>query len=38
MKEASWEECRDLRLEALKEEPIAFGSSFEEENTLSETE
>ena len=26
-----WEEYRDLRLEALKGDPVAFGSSFEEE-------
>lgn len=36
--ESRWKECQDLRLEALKEEPLAFGSSFEEENTFSEKE
>ncbi len=30
--------CRDLRLEALKSDPSAFGSSFEEEVTLTEGE
>jgi ribosomal protein S18 acetylase RimI-like enzyme len=31
-----WQEFRDLRLEALKEEPAAFGSSYEEEQALKE--
>ena len=31
-----WKECRDLRLEALKEEPQAFGSLFEDEKCLTE--
>jgi ribosomal protein S18 acetylase RimI-like enzyme len=33
-----WKECRDLRLEALKNEPFAFASSYEEEIKLSESE
>lgn len=33
-----WKECRDIRLDALMKNPIAFGSSFEEENKLSQTE
>lgn len=33
-----WEACRDLRLEALREEPLAFGSSYEEEKNISEAE
>lgn len=33
-----WEEYRDLRLEALKSDPYAFGSSFEEEVGLAEDE
>ncbi len=36
--ESRWEECRDLRLEGLKEEPLAFGSSYEEEEILTEQE
>jgi ribosomal protein S18 acetylase RimI-like enzyme len=31
-----WQDSRDLRLEALQMEPSAFGSSYEEELTLSE--
>lgn len=31
-------EYRDFRLEALKKEPIAFGSSYDEEKSLSEEE
>jgi ribosomal protein S18 acetylase RimI-like enzyme len=31
-----WEEYRELRLEALKQDPIAFGSSFEEERDMPE--
>ena len=33
-----WRDCRDLRLEALKNDPMAFGSSYEEEESLSENE
>lgn len=33
-----WKEYRDLRLEALKTDPIAFGSSYEEEVKLSKEE
>ena len=33
-----WKECRNLRLEALQAVPIAFGSSYEEERSLSENE
>lgn len=29
-----WEEYRELRLEALKKEPMAFSSSYEEELEL----
>lgn len=36
--ESRWKECRDLRLEALMEEPIAFGSSFVEEKHITESE
>ncbi len=36
--ESRWKECRDLRLEALKEEPLAFSSSYEGEKLLSEKE
>ena len=36
--ESRWKECRDLRLESLREEPLAFGSSYEEEEALSEKE
>jgi len=32
-----WQEGRDLRLEALQNDRLAFGSSFEEENKLSDT-
>jgi RimJ/RimL family protein N-acetyltransferase len=32
-----WQDYRDLRLEALKTEPLAFGSSFEEERFNPET-
>ena len=31
-----WEEYRELRLEALKQDPTAFGSSFEEEQDMPE--
>jgi ribosomal protein S18 acetylase RimI-like enzyme len=33
-----WRDFRDLRLEALKSDPSAYGSSFEEEETLAEDE
>lgn len=33
-----WKEYKQLRLEALEKEPLAFGSSFEEEKDLSEKE
>ena len=33
-----WKDYRDLRLEALKSDPIAFGKSYEEEITLSKKE
>jgi ribosomal protein S18 acetylase RimI-like enzyme len=36
--ESRWQDYRDLRLEALKEEPLAYGSSYEEELPLSEAE
>ena len=36
--ESRWAEGRDLRLEALREEPFAFGSSYKEESLLSEKE
>jgi GNAT superfamily N-acetyltransferase len=32
-----WQDFRDLRLEALKSEPIAFSSSYEEEQLLPES-
>jgi ribosomal protein S18 acetylase RimI-like enzyme len=35
--QSRWQDYRDLRLEALKAEPLAFGSSFEEEQLNSET-
>lgn len=38
MPETEWKACRDLRLEALKEEPLAFGSSFEEEILFTQVE
>lgn len=38
LEEDRWKEYRDLRLEALKKEPIAFGSSFDEEKNISEEE
>jgi RimJ/RimL family protein N-acetyltransferase len=34
--EERWQEYRDLRLEALKEEPLAFSSSFEDEQSTPE--
>ena len=33
-----WKDYRDLRLEALKSDPIAFGSSYEEEIAISKEE
>ena len=36
--EERWKECRDLRLQALQKDPIAFSSSYEEEKDLSEHE
>jgi len=36
--EEKWADYRDLRLMALKQEPEAFGSSYEEEINLPETE
>jgi ribosomal protein S18 acetylase RimI-like enzyme len=33
-----WKDCRELRLEALKNDPLAFGSSYEEEKSISEDE
>jgi RimJ/RimL family protein N-acetyltransferase len=36
--EDRWKEARELRLEALKTEPSAFGSSVEEEERLTEAE
>ncbi len=35
--ESQWKLCRDLRLEALKESPLAFSASHEEEEGLSES-
>jgi RimJ/RimL family protein N-acetyltransferase len=34
--ENHWQDYRDLRLEALKEEPLAFSSSYEEEQSIPE--
>lgn len=34
----SWKEYRNLRLEALQNDPIAFGSSYKEEKLLTESE
>ena len=36
--ESRWQEYRDLRLEALSCDFVAFGSSYEEENNFSEEE
>ncbi|MDW3196548.1 MAG: GNAT family N-acetyltransferase [Cytophagales bacterium] len=36
--QSRWKACRDLRLEALREEPLAFGSSYEEEKNISDAE
>ncbi len=33
-----WREARELRLQALKSDPIAFGSSYEEEEKLPEAD
>jgi ribosomal protein S18 acetylase RimI-like enzyme len=33
-----WREARELRLQALKTDPISFGSSYEEEENLTEAE
>jgi len=38
LEEDRWKEYRDLRLEALQKEPIAFGSSYDEEKNISEEE
>src|SRR3989344_8640659 len=35
---ARWKDYRNLRLEALRKDPIAFGSSYEEEINLPESE
>jgi ribosomal protein S18 acetylase RimI-like enzyme len=35
---ARWREVRTLRLQALKTDPIAFGSAYEEEENLAEEE
>jgi RimJ/RimL family protein N-acetyltransferase len=32
-----WQDYRELRLEALKNEPVAFSSSYEEEQPIAET-
>jgi ribosomal protein S18 acetylase RimI-like enzyme len=36
--EDRWREFRDLRFEALTRDPLAFGSSYEEDRALSEEE
>ncbi len=33
-----WKDFRDLRLEALQNDPLAFGSSYEEEKTMPQDE
>ena len=33
-----WKELRDLRLEALRSSPLAFGSSFDEEKPFKANE
>ena len=33
-----WKDYRDLRLEALQNDPLAFGSSYEEEETITQDE
>jgi ribosomal protein S18 acetylase RimI-like enzyme len=38
MPEQRWNEYRAIRLEALKYEPLAFSSSFEEEQTMADDE
>jgi GNAT superfamily N-acetyltransferase len=34
--EDRWQDCRNLRLEALQKEPLAFSSSYEEEQATPE--
>lgn len=36
--EERWQEAKDLRLRALRSDPIAFGSAYEEEEKLPEAE
>jgi ribosomal protein S18 acetylase RimI-like enzyme len=36
--ESRWQDYRNIRLEALKEEPLAFGSSYEDELPYSESD
>jgi ribosomal protein S18 acetylase RimI-like enzyme len=36
--ESRWQDCKALRLEALHKEPLAFGSSYEEEKNLTESD
>jgi RimJ/RimL family protein N-acetyltransferase len=36
LEEDGWKEYRDLRLQALKREPTAFGSSYDEEKDITE--
>ena len=38
LSESRWKDFKDLRLESLKTEPAAFGSSYEEEIRLSKKE
>jgi ribosomal protein S18 acetylase RimI-like enzyme len=38
LSESRWEEYRDLRLEALKTDPLAYGSSYEEELAYQEAD
>ena len=33
-----WKDCRELRLEALQNDPLAFGSSYEEEKFITQDE
>lgn len=33
-----WEKFRDIRLEALQTDPLAFGSSYAEEKILTQSE
>ena len=37
LEENRWKEYRDLRLEALKREPIAFAPSYDEEKSITES-